>query len=175
MWSATFSVWSCGVMVSTWDSESQDPSSNLGRTFFFFFFSFFLLIWALKCDSFSSFFFSDQEFLCIINALWIISAQLVLLPMLRKSWMAQEWCPLMTGDNGCKFVSIEKQIDTLHSGTAALWHRITRGGGGGTLISPLFLRLWGRCLPSPSSWALPWSYVVIASLSQLERFSTKLN
>ena len=24
-----------GVTVSTWDSESQDPSSNLGRTFFF--------------------------------------------------------------------------------------------------------------------------------------------
>ena len=28
-----------GVMVSTWDSESQDPSSNLGRTFFFCFIS----------------------------------------------------------------------------------------------------------------------------------------
>ncbi len=25
--------WSCGVTVSTWDSESQDPSSNLGKTF----------------------------------------------------------------------------------------------------------------------------------------------
>ena len=33
-----FVSWSDGVMVSTWDSESQDPSSNLGRTFFFFFF-----------------------------------------------------------------------------------------------------------------------------------------
>ena len=33
-------MWSCGVMVSTWDSESQDPSSNLGRTLFFFFSSF---------------------------------------------------------------------------------------------------------------------------------------
>ena len=29
-------VRSCGVMVSTWDSESQDPSSSLGRTCFFF-------------------------------------------------------------------------------------------------------------------------------------------
>ncbi len=27
---------SCGVTVSTWDSESQDPSSNLGKTFLFF-------------------------------------------------------------------------------------------------------------------------------------------
>ena len=25
--------WFCGVMVSTLDSESNDPSSNLGRTF----------------------------------------------------------------------------------------------------------------------------------------------
>ena len=36
--------WSDGVMVSTWDSESQDPSSNLGRTFFFFFFFLFIII-----------------------------------------------------------------------------------------------------------------------------------
>ena len=28
--------WFDGVTVSTWDSESQDPSSNLGRTLFFF-------------------------------------------------------------------------------------------------------------------------------------------
>ena len=36
--------WSCGVMVSTLDFESKDPSSNLGRTlaYFFFFFFFFL-------------------------------------------------------------------------------------------------------------------------------------
>ena len=29
-----------GVMVSTLDSESSDPSSNLGRTYLFFFFFF---------------------------------------------------------------------------------------------------------------------------------------
>ncbi len=28
------SVWPCGVMVSTLDFESKDPSSSLGRTFF---------------------------------------------------------------------------------------------------------------------------------------------
>ena len=32
-----------GVMVSTLDSESSDPSSNLGGTFFFFTFSFCIL------------------------------------------------------------------------------------------------------------------------------------
>ena len=30
MW---LTVWFDGVTVSTWDFESQDPSSNLGRTF----------------------------------------------------------------------------------------------------------------------------------------------
>ena len=30
-------MWPCGVMVSTLDSESSDPSSNLGRTYRFFF------------------------------------------------------------------------------------------------------------------------------------------
>ena len=30
--------WPCGVMVSTLDSESSDPSSNLGRTYSTFFF-----------------------------------------------------------------------------------------------------------------------------------------
>ena len=30
---ASFANWFCGVMVSTLDFESQDPSSNLGRTF----------------------------------------------------------------------------------------------------------------------------------------------
>ena len=35
-------MWSGGVTVSTWDFESQDPSSNLGRTYecFFFFLEF---------------------------------------------------------------------------------------------------------------------------------------
>lgn len=31
----TLCVRSCSVTVSTWDSESQDPSSNLSRTYFF--------------------------------------------------------------------------------------------------------------------------------------------
>ena len=30
---ASFASWFCGVMVSTLDFESKDPSSNLGRTF----------------------------------------------------------------------------------------------------------------------------------------------
>ena len=40
VWVRLECAWSCGVMVSTWDSESQDPSSNLGRTFTTFSFSF---------------------------------------------------------------------------------------------------------------------------------------
>ena len=33
-WSEEYQCWSYGVMVSTLDSESNNPSSNLGRTFF---------------------------------------------------------------------------------------------------------------------------------------------
>ena len=46
-------AWSYGVAVSTPDSESGDPGSNPGRTFFFLFFLLFLFFF------FSFLFFSD--------------------------------------------------------------------------------------------------------------------
>ena len=49
-----------GVMVSTSDSESGDPSSNLGRTFVFFFGHLFYFCLPIFCCSiFSYFLFQD--------------------------------------------------------------------------------------------------------------------
>lgn len=49
VWQVVLQWWFCGVTVSTWDSESQDPSSNLGRTCFFFFLLHFFRFILLFC------------------------------------------------------------------------------------------------------------------------------